>query len=150
MSDREAMKLALDFVTSKQWGTRPYMEDGVFTDAFVLAEALRTALAAPSPEPEPVALAHCPYTPPPSAHFGYVLDGEAEAEVLKDCGWERVTDAEALRQDAERYRWLRGEHSRIDPCIKANAKYKLERQSSTWVNIHDLDAAIDAAMKEGT
>jgi hypothetical protein len=106
-----------------------------------------------------VALAHCPYTPPPSAHFGYVLgdhwletaysrvlDGEAEAEVLKDCGWERVTDAEALRRDAERYRWLRGEHSRIDPCIKANAKYKLERQSSTWVEIHDLDAAIDAAM----
>ena len=127
------------------------------------ATALRAALAAPRPEPEPVALAHCPYTPPPSAHFGYVLgdhwletaysrvlDGEAEAEVLKDCGWERVTDAEALRQDAERYRWLRGEHSRIDPCIKANAKYKLERQSSTWVNIHDLDAAIDAAMKEGT
>jgi hypothetical protein len=67
---------------------------------------------------------------------------------LKDCGWERVTDAEALRQDAERYRWLRGEHSRIDPCIKANAKYKLERQSSTWVEIHDLDAAIDAAIKE--
>jgi hypothetical protein len=55
---------------------------------------------------------------------------------------------EALRRDAERYRWLRGEHSRIDPCIKANAKYKLERQSSTWVEIHDLDAAIDAAIKE--
>lgn len=127
------------------------------------ATALRAALAAPRPEPEPVALAHCPYTPPPSAHFGYVLgdhwletaysrvlDGEAEAEVLKDCGWERVTDAEALRQDAERYRWLRGEHSRIDPCIKANAKYKLERQSSTWVNIHDLDAAIDAAIGDKT
>ena len=57
-------------------------------------------------------------------------------------------NAEALRRDAERYRWLRGEHSRIDPCIKANAKYRLERQSSTWVNIHDLDAAIDAAMQE--
>jgi hypothetical protein len=57
-------------------------------------------------------------------------------------------DIDALRRDAERYRWLRGEHSRIDPCIKANAKYKLERQSSTWVEIHDLDAAIDAAIKE--
>ena len=54
----------------------------------------------------------------------------------------------ALRRDAKRYRWLRNEHSRIDPCIKANAKYRLERDSSTWVNIHDLDAAIDAAMKE--
>ena len=56
----------------------------------------------------------------------------------------------ALRREAERYRWLRGEHSRIDPCIKANAKYKLERQSSTWVEIHDLDAAIDAAMGDKT
>ena len=80
--------------------------------------------------------------------YSRICAGEAEADVLRDCGWERVTDAEALRRDAERYRWLRGEHSRIDPCIKANAKYRLERQSSTWVEIHDLDAAIDAAMKE--
>jgi hypothetical protein len=83
-----------------------------------LMATLRTALAAP--EPEPVALAHCPYTPPPSAHFGYVLgdhwletaysrvlDGEAEAEVLKDCGWERVD--EALRRDAERWKHHRSE-----------------------------------------
>ena len=59
-------------------------------------------------------------------------------------------DIDALRRDAERYRWLRGEHSRIDPCITANAKYRLERNSSTWVEIHDLDAAIDAAMEDKT
>ena len=59
-------------------------------------------------------------------------------------------DVEALRRDAERYRWLRGEHSRIDPCIKANAKYRLQRDSGTWVEIHDLDAAIDAAMGDKT
>lgn len=114
--------------------------------------------------PMTVALNPLPlYTAPPAAapepvrHPGYLIGnhwletaysrvcaGEAEADVLRDCGWERVD--EALRRDAERYRWLRGEHSRIDPCIKANAKYKLERQSSTWVEIHDLDAAIDAAM----
>ena len=77
------------------------------------AAAISSALAAP--KQEPVALAHCPYTPPPSAHFGYVLgdhwletaysrvlDGEAEADVLRDCGWERVRDAQALRRDAER------------------------------------------------
>jgi hypothetical protein len=58
-------------------------------------------------------------------------------------------ETEALRRNDARYRWLRGEHSRIDPCIKANAKYKLERQSSTWVEIHDLDAIIDAAMQKG-
>ncbi|MCA3503056.1 MAG: hypothetical protein IOD05_07390 [Rhodobacter sp.] len=118
-------------------------------DAVESQEAYRTRTPAAAPEPV--------------RHPGYVIGshwletayericaGEAEADVLRDCSWERVTDAEALRRDAERYRWLRGEHSRIDPCIKANAKYKLERQSSTWVNIHDLDAAIDAAMKEGT
>ena len=118
------------------------------------------------------------YTAPPAAapepvrHPGYVIGnhwletaysricaGEAEADVLRDIGLVREeafltgvahlkAENEALRRDAERYRWLRGEHSRIDPCIKANAKYKLERQSSTWVEIHDLDAAIDAAMQE--
>ena len=173
----------------------------------VALPALRTALAAPKQEPEPVAwqerhffpkvgewthwydcrprMADYPreqieqngvryqwrplYAAPPDAptvkesltHPGYVIGshwletaysrvcaGEAEADVLRDCGWERVD--ESLRRDAERHRWLRGEHSRIDPCIKANAKYRLERDSSTWVNIHDLDAAIDAAMKGGT
>ena len=120
------------------------------------------------------------YTAPPAAapepvrHPGYVIGnhwletaysricaGEAEADVLRDIGLVREeafltgvahlkAENEALRRDAERYRWMRGEHSRIDPCIKANAKYKLERQSSTWVEIHDLDAAIDAAMGDKT
>jgi len=70
------------------------------------AAAISSALAAPAPEPE-------------KRHPGYVIGnhwletaysrvcaGEAEADVLRDCGWERVTDAEALRRDAERYRWL--------------------------------------------
>jgi len=112
------------------------------------------------------------YAAPPTAapepekrHPGYILGnhwletayervcaGEGEANVLRDYGLIReeafTIGVEHLRRDAERYRWLRGEHSRIDPCITANAKYKLERQSSTWVEIHDLDAAIDAAMEE--
>ena len=66
------------------------------------AAAISSALAAPQPEP---------------THPGYILGshwletaysricaGEAEADVLKDCGWERVTDADALRRDAERLR----------------------------------------------
>ena len=158
MSDlRKAAEAVLDRWDSPAW---EWMKQGPTAE---LMATLRTALAAPSPEPEPVALAHCPYTPPPSAHFGYVLgdhwletaysrvlDGEAEAEVLKDCGWERVTDAEALRRDAERYRWLRGEHSRIDPCIKAVCKHPLQRQGHTWAEIHDLDAIFDAAMGDKT
>ena len=111
---------------------------------------------------------------PDATHPGYIIGshwletaysricaGEAEADVLRDIGLVREeafltgvahlkAENEALRRDAERYRWMRGEHSRIDPCIKANAKYKLERQSSTWVEIHDLDAAIDAAMGDKT
>ena len=102
MSDREAMKLALEAL-EWAWGGEP-----MGTKEQAAMQALRTALAAPS------------------------------------------EDIDALRRDAGRYRWLRGEHSRIDPCIKANAKYKLERQSSTWVEIHDLDAAIDAAMGDKT
>ena len=153
---REVVKLALDAFEAVMPFSTTQRELKIRA-----VEALRTALAAP--EPEPVALAHCPYTPPPSAHFGYVLgdhwletaysrvlDGEAEAEVLKDCGWERVTDAEALRRDAERYRWLRGEHSRIDPCIKAVCKHPLQRQGHTWAEIHDLDAIFDAAMGDKT
>ena len=63
--------------------------------------------------------AYCQIAVPPATHPGYVIGshwletaysricaGEAEADVLRDCGWERVTDAEALRRDAERYRWL--------------------------------------------
>jgi len=34
--------------------------------------------------------------------YSRVCAGEAEAEVLRDCGWERVRDAQALRRDAER------------------------------------------------
>ena len=151
------------------------------------ATALRAALAAPRPEPEPVALAHCPYTPPPSAHFGYVLgdhwletaysrvlDGEAEAEVLKDCGWERVTDAEALRRDAESWRkskekytaWQKGtdlletirlQHTEIERLKADNDA--LRRDAERWKHHRSelaaslgmprelVDAIIDAAMK---
>ena len=71
--------------------------------------------------PMTVALKPLPlYFAPPAAapeptHPGYIIGnhwletaysrvcaGEAEADVLRDCGWERVTDAEALRRDAER------------------------------------------------
>ena len=53
-----------------------------------------------------------PAAAPEPTHPGYVIGshwletaysricaGEAEADVLRDCGWERVTDAEALRRE---------------------------------------------------
>jgi len=79
-----------------------------------------------------------PAAVPPATHPGYVIGshwletaysricaGEAEADVLRDCGWERVD--EALRRDAERYRWL--------------------RDNAAGFSGRTLDAAIDAAIK---
>ena len=96
------------------------------------------------------------YAAPPTAapeptHPGYVLGshwletaysricaGEAEAEVLRDCGWQRVADidallrdVEALWRDAERYRWMKQKVKRIPP---------------SW-DLVGWDAAIDAAME---
>jgi hypothetical protein len=50
---RTAAQQALEFVTSKQWGTTPYMDVRVYEDAARLRDALRAALA--QPEQEPVA-----------------------------------------------------------------------------------------------
>ena len=89
--------------------------------------------------------------PEPVRHPGYIIGnhwletaysrvcaGEAEAEVLRDCGWQRVAnidallrDVEALWRDAERYRWMKREVKRIPP---------------SW-DLVGWDAAIDAAME---
>ena len=162
---REVARLALSYI---EW----YIENedgGRFVQVREAEAILRTALASPRLEvtvdprltAEEAAAISAALAAEQPKHPGYVIGshwletaysrvcaGEAEADVLRDCGWERVD--ESLRRDAERHRWLRGEHSRIDPCIKANAKYRLQRDSGTWVEIHDLDAAIDAAMGDKT
>ena len=101
MRDRELLTECLDVLTHD--AAQRTFAGGVRMSQ--LAIKLRAALAAPCPEP---------------THPGYILGshwletaysricaGESEAEVLKDCGWERVTDADALRRDADLYRWLR-------------------------------------------
>ena len=75
-----------------------------------------------------------PAAAPEKRHPGYVIGshwletaysricaGEAEADVLKDCGWERVADidallrdVEALWRDAELGRWIREETPPIE------------------------------------
>lgn len=57
----------------------------------------------------------------------------------------------AAQADAARYRWLRHEHDVDLPLGRCSWKMNSSRRESCWVNIidgNDLDAAIDAAMKE--
>lgn len=98
-------------------------------------EALRTALAAEQPKhPGYVIGSHWLETA-----YSRVCAGEAEADVLRDIGLVREeafltgvahlkAENEALRRDAERYRWL--------------------RDNAAGFSGRTLDAAIDAAMKE--
>ena len=78
-------------------------------------EALRTALAAPKQEhPGYVIGSHWLETA-----YSRVCAGEAEADVLRDCGWERVD--EALRRDAERWRKSRAKYIAWQKGGKAEA-----------------------------
>ena len=57
-----------------------------------------------------------------------------------------VADAERLREDAERYRWLRAQHGIIRP--QAACVFNIGHD---WANVADgpsLDRDIDAARKE--
>lgn len=55
-------------------------------------------------------------------------------------------EAYANHRDAERYRWLRAEHERVDPLCHLVWKRNGDRNGSEWVNPAEIDAAIDAAM----
>ena len=128
MSDREAMKLALEAL-EWAWGGEP-----MGTKEQAAMQALRTALAAEQPKhPGYVIGNHWLETA-----YSRICAGEAEADVLRDCGWERVDDAEALRRDAERYRWIRDNHE-----IKGRAMEIVYNS-----NGKEWDADIDWAMRE--
>lgn len=103
------------------------------------------------------------YTAPPSTHPGYVIGshwletaysricaGEAEADVLRDCGWERVDDIKALRRDAERLQEeLR--QSSIDITraeIERLRELLIEVRGAKWLVVQDnLLDRIDAALR---
>lgn len=141
MSDREAMKLALDFVTSRRWGTWRYMENGVYDDAFVLAEALRTALAAP--RSEPVAWMRKEWSPDCGSYFDFCAEEEMGWRDRKE--WTPLyadppaaapsEDIEALRRDAERWRFYEAAGSELT--------LRLHNTRSDHRN-----STIDAAMQE--
>jgi hypothetical protein len=54
---------------------------------------------------------------------------------------------EALRKDAERYRWLR-DNSHNTPIGVYEWVERDGRQQRAWLGSNELDAAIDAAIKE--
>jgi len=60
---------------------------------------------------------------------------------------EARAEAEALRKDAERYRWLRAEHERHDPICRLVWKRNGDRSSGEWVNTARLDSSIDLAIQ---
>ena len=72
--------------------------------------------------------------------------------IAKDCNWQLLEDAadtiDELRRDAARYRWLRLEHDRTDPLGRMCWKRYDNRNGSEWCEVVDIDAAIDAAIKE--
>ncbi len=129
-------------------------EGGFYGDSIT---ALRAALAAEQPKhPGYIIGSHWLETA-----YSRICAGEAEADVLRDCGWERVD--EALRLDAERYRWLlkwlvwRGllslERCRIDTPESYGDWWILRKpkviDGSSLIGYGKTeDGAIDAAMGE--
>lgn len=130
--DRKAMNEALRILLKRESGDLRWQ---VSDACDILRTAVRKPLAAPSEN---------------KTHPGYVIGshwletaysricaGEAEADVLRDMGWERVD--ESLRRDAERYRWLR------DTAPEGIGDMASVRDS---FDTSEIDAAIDAAMGE--
>ena len=128
---RKAAEAVLERWDSPAW---EWKKQGPTAD---LMANLRTALAAePTKHPGYIIGSHWLETA-----YSRICAGEAEADVLRDYGLVRVTDAEleALRRDAERYRWLR---ERAWFQFEFNGRYE-----DSGETLQELDAAIDAAMK---
>ena len=144
----------------------------------LISDEVRAALkAADAVESQEAYRTRTPAAAPEKRHPGYVIGnhwletaygrvcmGEAEADVLRDCGWERVGDAEALRRDAERYNWLlnwlvrtgllTAQRCRIDAPETYGDWYILKKpyvvDGTALVGYGKTeDAAIDAAMQKG-
>ena len=152
MSDREVMKLALKALEHARRVFGGYSEE---------IEALRAHLAAPRPEPTHPGYVIGNHWLEIETAYSRICAGEAKADVLKDCGRERVTDAEALRREAERYRrlldWLvetgllTRERCRIDSPASYGDWWILRKpkviDGSSLIGYGKTeDAAIDAAM----
>ena len=139
---REVARLALSYI---EW----YIENedgGRFVQVREAEAILRTALAAEQPVPT---------VKESLTHPGYVIGnhwfetayerlcaGEAEDAILEDYEVVREPRLRDLRRDAERYRWLR-ERAWFQDEFEG-------RYGDSGETVHELDAAIDAAMEAST
>ena len=94
---KDVLQKALEFVTSKQWGTTPYMDVRVYEDAARLRDTLRAALAQPEPPPE----------------------AQTEAEKIAYCaGWWAAMGAKVMEQ--EPVAWLKTMYSGTRPRLEVD------------------------------
>jgi hypothetical protein len=142
VSDRELLEMALEALEAMQSYAAAERKGLRICDEAI--KALRTHLAAPEPVRHPgyVIGSHWLETA-----YERICAGEAEADVLRDCGWERVTDAEALRLDAERIDWL--ERNGIGCEKVGNIGFFVWRNGTRYPG-DTPRAAIDAAMEDKT
>ena len=74
---------------------------------------------------------------------------EKEIAMLREMLAKREDQLAEAQKDAERYRWLRAEHDRVDPLGRVVWKSNHDRNSHRWCDVFDLDGLIDEAIKEG-
>ncbi|MCK8669426.1 hypothetical protein M1M11_31570 [Pseudomonas azerbaijanoccidens] len=72
-------------------------------------------------------------------------------KTVEEVALELLAENEALRKDADRYRWLRSRESAEDPEISVTRWTQLtpDRAMGEAPRLEVLDAAIDAAMGKG-
>ena len=157
MSDRKVKRLTPNSIANlvmadEAWHDSLYVKAEDYDSLLADFEALRAHLAAEQPKQEPVAWLSrdearlALWKAINSREFGNPTDDKLILDHLRQQGlWiGKVTspappDAEALRRDADRYRWLR---DKAPPDIGDMASVRDSHDPS------EIDAAIDAAMKE--
>ena len=170
MSDRKVKRLTPNSIANlvmadEAWHDSLYVKAEDYDSLLADFEALRKPLAAPRLEvtvdprltSEEAAAISAALAAEQPKHPGYVIGshwletaysricaGEAEADVLRDCGWERVD--EALRRDAERYRWLTKDDTKYETRRRVRNILSLFHAYAYAHRKEHIDAAIDAAM----
>ena len=156
MSDRDNITLPRELVLHLKWVLEEVLLHGDCTERSAI-EALRTHLAAPKQEPVAWQYKGEPSFDGNRWHDNYQVTTSKQVAKFKDKNAQPLytapPDIEALRRDAERYRWLRQERYmfREGAVVSCDAQSEI---AALWVkcpvtnDATEVDAAIDAAMQE--